>query len=335
MKTLLKTLPLVAVLFACSTSQYSHTNAKNVVNVSPNEDAQLLYRSGVFQEQKILNFSDKDDPTRSAALIGQAISLAMTLTNQLIAAEQKKYSVEFKRKLDNLYFYDQLSEKSMFDPTGMQFDGFSIFNEIELGKGSNKTKDTAMYLVFEVDTDNPYTIINNSFFHLRLKEIHVKHTRAKMAKTRWYNPLSWGQTKLDEMLNIDIEMTLKTTYVTANGSMIKDEVIGSFLFPIRNLPMNPTHPNYTKARESLIGKHMQGFSFLIPRSIGHRIARDGKLEAVYSQGRFSMEIRVRESGLDKFVERSFYENSGSILKSIEKSANQLVPGDILKGKKKK
>jgi hypothetical protein len=313
------------LISACSGSKYSVTKGKPIAQAAPVEDPQLLYKAGYLQEQKIKDFPDKDDPTRSAALIGQAISLAITAANQVIAAEQKKYTVEYRRKVDHIYFYDQVSNKGVFDPTGMQFDGFEIINEVMLGKGKNKYKDTAMHMSFEVDIDNPYTIINNSVFHLKLKEIEFNYTNAKMAKTRWYNPLSWGQKNLDELLNVDVELVLKTTYVTQDGRMLKDEVIGTFLFPIRNMPMNPEHPNYQKFREDLIGRHMQGFSFLIPRSIGHRIAEKGLLEQIYSQGRFSMEIRVRESGRDKFVERTFYENSGSMFKSLEKSAKDVVP----------
>lgn len=315
---------VLATIYGCSGSKYSHTNGKSIVNVAPVENPKLLYESGKYREQKIADFNEKDGEGRNA-LIGQAISLALTAANQLIAAEQKKYTVEYKRKIDHIYFYDQVSDKGVFDPTGMQFDGVDIINEITSGKGKNKQTDTAMFITFEVDKENPYSIINNSIFHMKLKECRVNYTRAKMAKTKWYNPISWGQKKLDELLNIDIEVILKTTYITEQGVMLKDEVIGSFLYPIRNMPMNPEHPNYQKFRDDLKGTPMQGFSFLIPRSIGHRIGANGKLEPVFSQARFSMEIRVRESGRDKFVERTFFENSGSMFQSLEKSANKMLP----------
>jgi hypothetical protein len=320
---------VLALFSSCSGSKYSHTKSVNKVSMSPVEDPKVLLTED-YEEQEISDFDQKLTDSRGlgtgevVSMVGQAVSLAIQGVNKLIDAEQKKYSVEYTRTINDIYFYDQVSDMGVYDPTGMQFDGFEVLNMIALDKKGEK-KDTAIYLRFEVDKSNPYSIINNSIFHLKLKECTIKHTKAKLAKTKWYNPVTWGEKKKDEMLNVDVSVKLKCTYLDKDGNKVRDEEIGSFIFPIRNCPMNPEHEDYESFRANLIGKKMSGYSFLIPRSIGHRVGKRNKLEQVYSQGRFYMAINVKESGKDKFIERAIYENSEKIFKDAEKGAQDFLP----------
>lgn len=329
MRLLVLILASTIFLTNCSGSKYSHTKSATKVSMSPVESPEVLL-SEEYEEQEISDFDKRLLDSRGlgttevVSMVGQAVSLAVEGVSKLIAAEQKKYTVEYTRKIQDIYFYDQVSKNGKYDPTGMQFDGFEILNMIALDK-KGKKQDTALYLRFEVDKSNPYSIINNSIFQMKLKEVKIKHTKAKLAKTKWYNPVTWGEKKKDEMLNVDVEVKLMCTYLDEQNNMVRDEEIGSFIFPIRNCPMNPEHPDYKKYREQMLGRMMNGYSFLIPRSMGHRIGPRNKLEKVYSQGRFYMVVKVRESGKDKFIERAIYENSESILKDAEKGAQDLLP----------
>jgi hypothetical protein len=263
----------------------------------------------------------------AVGLTTQAISLALDGIQKVIAAEQKKYVSEYGRRVNNLYFYDRTSELGMYDPSGLLFDGVKIHNTFKPADTSDH--ETALMLDFELVKDSSWTLQNmvtTGVFYLKLKECNIQYTRAKMAKTRWYNPITWGNKKNDERLNIDIEIKLKSTYIAESGELIRDELIGSFLFPIRNCPMNPQQEDYVSFRENLIGRRMQGFSFLVPRSVGYAIDdRTQEFKKVYGTGRFNLEITVKESGKDKLIERTFYDQAPSLIKSLNKSASKEIP----------
>lgn len=263
----------------------------------------------------------------AVGLANQAVTLALDGIQKVIAAEQKKYVSEYGKRVNNLYFYDKPSELGMYDPAGLLFDGVKIHNTYK-PKDTN-TFETALMLDFELVKDSSWTLkdmVTNGIFYMKLKACDIQYTRAKMARSRWYNPITWGSKKNDERLNIDVEIKLKSTYIAENGEMIRDELIGSFLFPIRNCPMNPEQEDYEKFREDLIGKRMQGFSFLVPRSAAYAIDdRTKNFKKIYGLGRFNMEIDVKESGKDKLIERTFYEQAPELFKSLNKSAQKELP----------
>lgn len=263
----------------------------------------------------------------AVGLTTQAISLALDGIQKVIAAEQKKYVSEYGRRVNNLYFYDRTSELGMYDPSGLLFDGVKVHNTFKPADTSDY--ETALMLDFELVKDSSWTLqdmVTTGVFYLKLKECDIQYTRAKMAKTRWYNPITWGGKKNDERLNIDIEIKLRSTYIAESGELVRDELIGSFLFPIRNCPMNPEQEDYASFRENLIGRRMQGFSFLVPRSVGYAIDdQTQQFKKVYGTGRFNLEISVKESGKDKLIERTFYDQVPELFKSLDKTVGREVP----------
>lgn len=271
----------------------------------------------------------------AVGLATQAVSLAIDGIQKVIAKEQKKYISEYGKQVKNLYFYDKSSTLGMFDPTGLLFDGVRVHNRYQ-PKDTN-IYETALMLDFELVKDSSWTLtdmVNNGMFYLKLKDCDINYTRAKLAKTKWYNPITWGSKKKDELLNIDVEIKVKSTYISEAGELIRDETIGTFLFPIRDCPMNPQHEAYESYREKLIGKRMQGFSFLVPRSAGYELnEQTSNFEKVYGLGRFNLEINVTESGKDKFIERTFYEQAPELFKSLNKSANKELP-KLFEGRKR-
>jgi hypothetical protein len=310
---------LLFILVACKGSNYSITKSECKFDAKPVETEYDINRA--LMEEKSRGGID------AVGLATQAVTLALDGIQKVIAAEQKKYVSEYGRRVNNLYFYDRPSELGMYDPTGLLFDGVKIHNTFK-PKDTN-VFETALMLDFELVKDSSWTLndmVTTGVFYLKLKDCDIQYTRAKMAKTRWYNPITWGSKKNDERLNIDVEIKLKSTYISNSGELIRDELIGSFLFPIRNCPMNPEQEDYLAFRENLIGKRMQGFSFLVPRSAAYQLDdRTQQFKQVYGLGRFNLEINVKESGKDKLIERTFYEQAPELFKSLDKSARKELP----------
>lgn len=312
-------LGFVFLLASCKGSSYSIVKNECKFEANPVETEYDINR-------EVMDLASRGG-VDAVGLATQAVSLALDGIQKVIAAEQKKYVSEYGKRVNNLYFYDKSSELGMYDPAGLLFDGVKIHNTYK-PKDTN-TYETALMLDFELVKDSSWTLkdmVTNGIFYMKLKACDIQYTRAKMAKSRWYNPITWGSKKNDERLNIDVEIKLKSTYIAENGEMIRDELIGSFLFPIRNCPMNPEQEDYEKFREDLIGKRMQGFSFLVPRSAAYAIDdRTKNFKKIYGLGRFNIEIDVKESGKDKLIERSFYEQAPELFKSLDKSAKKEIP----------
>jgi hypothetical protein len=311
---------LVLIIFSgCKGSNYSIVKNECKFNAKPVETEYNINNSLIEERSR--------GGIDAVGLATQAVTLAIDGIQKVIAAEQKKYVSEYGKKVSNLYFYDQTSDLGMYDPTGLLFDGVRIHNTFK--PEDTNTFETALMLDFELVKDSSWTLsdmVTSGIFYLKLKDCDIKYTRAKMAKTRWYNPITWGSKKNDERLNIDVELKLKSTYIAEGGEMVRDELIGSFLFPIRNCPMNPDQEDYETFREDLIGKRMQGFSFLVPRSAAYAIDdRTKAFKKIYGLGRFSLEINVKESGKDKLIERTFYEQAPELFKSLNKSAQKELP----------
>jgi len=241
------------------------------------------------------------------ALAGGAISLATNAVKKVIAEEQKKYAADYTFALTDLYFYDQLASDSPFDPVGMQFSGFRIARLVE---SDNNTKDTAMVVEFELDTDNPYEIINNSIFRLKVKRIDIQKLKAKMA------PGS------QDKANLDFEISIRTSYVNADGQLFDNVELGKFFFFLRDAPVGKSEEIKDAYFKSLEGKQLEGRSFIVPRSFGYRIAAPGITEAAYSQGAYSIVVNVKESTKDNFVNKIISDNSDKLIELLGDKAKQ-------------
>lgn len=233
-------------------------------------------------------------------ILGSAISLATNAVKQKIAEDQKKYYTDYKYALTGLYFYDQLSSEGPFDPIGMQFNGFRLVRTFE---NEGKT-DTAMIADFELDIQNPYEIINNSIFRLRLKRLELNYAKVKVPSN-------------NKLLNMDFEIAFNTSYANSQGHLFKNMELGKFYFFLRNAPLDKTATGYAEYYQKLIGQRLDGQSFIVPRSYGYHITDNSNAEVSYSQGAYTIDVTVKESSKNKFVNQLIIDNSGNMLEALE------------------
>ena len=290
-----------ATCAGCAGYRAGEANKKEQVAVKIAEKPDVI-NYAVLQRQDVPSLAARGGGNRGAVsgLAGGAISLATTAIKQMIAKDKAKYNAEYSQALTDLYFYDQLSTQGPFDPIGMQFNGFRMVRTFDNGG----RLDTALVADFELDTRNPYEIINNSIFRLKLRSLQLNYAKAKVANN--------GK----RTLNMDFEITFNSSYVNGDGVLFKNVELGKFYFFLRDAPLDPSAPGYAEYYNNLQGKPLEGKSFIVPRSYGYHIVGSNSTEPSFSQGAYDIHINVKESSKNSFVNTMITDNSGSVIDMV-------------------
>ncbi len=304
-------LAMAVILFSsCKTSQYGYAvnNESLDMKVQEKPDA-INFRN--LQKQQVLSLQERGTASRGLpdGLLGGALSLATNAVKKMIAKDREKYTASYSFALTDLYFYDQLSTESAFDPVGMQFNGFTLVRTFSNEAGQT---DTAMIARFVLDNSRPSEIINNSVFRLKLQDIDLRYSKAK---------LTTGQKKT---INMDIEISFNTSYVNEMGQLFDNIELGKFYFFLREAPLDKNDPQYTEYYNNLKNSPLTGRSFIVPRSFGYYLAENNTTQKSYSQGAYSINVNVTESTKDKFVTRVIVSNSDKLIDKLEGKVKQIV-----------
>lgn len=279
------------------------------MKVQENPDA-ISYRS--IKSQQVPTFADRGTRSRGLVLgplLGSAVSLGTDAVKKMIAKDQAKYVAKYNFALTDLYFYDQLSTESVFDPVGLQFSGFILVRTFTNNVGET---DTAFIARFDLDTTSTNEIINNSIFRLKLKDLKIFYSKAKMTAAQ------------KNTINMDIEISFRTTYVNELGQLFDNVELGKFYLLLRNAPMDKNSPGYESYYERLKGSKVDGRSFIVPRSFGYYKTQDGTVAKSYSQGAYSITAKVTETAKDKFVTKILVDNSDNIIDMLGKQAKKAL-----------
>jgi hypothetical protein len=293
-------LSIVASFFfvSCTATQFSSVGKEDQSKMLLTEKKDAIDFSSLGK-QSVSSFQERyQSRAFLAPVAGSLISLGTDAVKKMIANDQKKYTAEYKMGLSDLVFYDQLSTESAFDPLGMQFNGFTL---VRTFKNSGGGIDTAMVAEFELDNTNPYEILNNSIFRLKLKRFKLNSAKAKVAKNG------------PKTLNMDFEITFRTSYVNEQGVLFDNVTLGKFVFLLRNAPLDKNSAGYDEYYKKLVGKKIDGRSFIVPRSFGYYINGDGAPSKSFSQGAYSIQVNVKESSKNSFVNTLLIDNSGQII----------------------
>ena len=305
---------ILCLLFLAGSCTPGKKSAGDRTEMQVAEDPYKLDFAGL-REQKIYTLSERAGIIKEGnrgvltAMSGGLISLATNAVKKMIKKDRSKYTAEYTIGQRDLFFYDQLSRERAFDPVGMKFNGFTV---LRLLPGQGEQEDTAMLAEFELDDSNLYEILNNSTFRLKLKEFQLNTPRAKVEK------------KGPRTLNLDMEITLTSSYVSEQGVLFDNIVIGKFYLFLRNAPVDKSTPGYTAYYEKLKGKMLEGRSFIVPRSLGSSVSPEGGTVKSYSQGGYAISVRVRESSKNSFVTTLLMDNSDKIIESAGTNLKKLI-----------
>jgi hypothetical protein len=304
-------LPLCSYfLYACVASDVGSARKNEKLHMKIKEQHDII-SSDRLQSQAVLSLDQRADAEKSgsrgliAPVATTLISLATNGVKDIIANEQKKYVAAYQFGLTDLYFYDQLSNDGPFDPVGMQFGGFRLVRTFKNGAGM---EDTALIADFALDTTRSFEIINNSMFRLRLKNFQLRYAKARVPKAD------------RKKLNMDFEITFLTSYVNSQGLIFDSVVLGKFYFFLRDAPLDRNEANYASYYAKLTDSLLTGKSFIVPRSFGYHHEPDGQTRPGYSQGAYSIHVKVKESSKDHFINKLVIENANIM---IDASGNQL------------
>jgi hypothetical protein len=277
----------------------------------------------ISEKKDVINFSNlKDQQIQSLAsrgntaarglpiapLVGNVLSLATNAIKNVIANEKEKYTAAYEFALTDLYFYDQLSNENPFDPAGMQFNGFKIVRTFVNNKGET---DTAFTASFSLDKTNNYEMLNNSIFRLRLDDFKLKYAKAKL------------DAAAKKMLNMDIEIAFQSSFLNQDAVLFDNVTLGKFYLFLRNAPLDTAAENYNTYYNNLKGNLLTGKSFIVPRSFGYHM-ENGEPKPGFSQGAYTIAVKVKESSKDNFIKKLITESSTIIIDNYkEKSLNYL------------
>jgi len=300
----------VLALAGCKASEVGSAVKDEALNMKIREQRNVINAERV-PPQEALTMSERSLAERGerrgllAPLAGNMVSMASNAVKKMIANDQKKYVASYQFGLTGLYFYDQLSSEGPFDPVGMQFGGFKMIRTFQSKTGST---DTAMVADFIIDTMNVSEIINNSMFRLKLKSFDLRYAKAKVPANN------------QKKLNMDMEIRFMTSYVTEDGRIHDSVVLGRFFLFLREAPLDNTDSRYGAYYASLKDSALTGKSFIVPRSFGYHREPNGQMQAGYSQGAYSIQVKVTESSKNNFVTKLVFDNANTM---IDAGSNQI------------
>ncbi len=304
MTKIFRTIPFalvtVCLLTACAGSKQGSANQQEDVLMKIAEKPDVINYSSL-KMQDVPDMASRGTGSRGplAGIAGGAVSLATNAVKQMIAKDKKKYNAEYSYGLTDLYFYDQLSVDGPFDPVGLQFSGFKLVRTFD-NKG---VLDTALTAEFELDATNPYEILNNAVFRLKLKSLQLNYAKAKVPGNNNY-------------LNMDFEIAFNTSYVNNQGVLFKNIELGKFYFFLRKAPLDKSDSGYEAYYNSLVGKKLDGQSFIVPRSFGYHMVSANNAQPSFSQGAYNITVDVKESSKNTFVNQMIIDNSGKLVDAL-------------------
>jgi hypothetical protein len=307
--SLLLVVLLLLGVTGCKTSSYGYFSKKENTRIEVKEEPDVISYASI-KHQEIPSFNDRlASRGLFGPLLGSAVSLATNGIKKMIAKDRARYIANYSFALSDLYFYDQLSSESVFDPAGMQFSGFRL---IRTFKDSQDQTDTAFIARFELDTSATNEIINNSIFRLRVTDFQLRKSKIKRSRAQRDN------------INMDIEITFNSSYVNESGQLFDNVTLGKFYLLLRKAPMVQESPSYAHFYDSLRGTRIDGRSFIVPRSFGYYKDENGNVTKSFSQGAYSISAKVTESANERFVTKVLTDNSGLLIDVIGNKAKSIL-----------
>lgn len=299
-------------LSSCRSTEFGYAVKGEKARIRIEEKANAI-NYAALKKQEIPTLADRASGQARGIpvtpLLGGAVSLATNAIKQMIANDRKKYIADYDFAMNDLYFYDQLSTESCFDPVGMQFNGFTL---VRTFVNKNGETDTALIAKFVLDTTKPNEIINNSIFRLRLADFQLRYTKAKITS---------GQ---KNAINMDFEISFVSSYVNEQGVLFDKMELGRFYMILRGAPLDRNSTEYAEYYNKLKNTPLEGKSFIVPRSFGYYINGENEAARCFSQGAYSIKVKVKESSKDKFVTKVLVDNSSRIIDVLGDKARDAI-----------
>lgn len=227
--------------------------------------------------------------------IGQTFSFAFNTVKKLFRTDVTKYKSTYGCGKNQLSFYQHVSTESMTDPSGIQLKGLELCRSITSKSG---TQDTAFFASFSLDRDDPYELLNNGRFRLRLDSLNFAYPRTRIKHRQFLVPSSWFYFRKAE-LNLDISIAVYASWMTEQTQVFSKVQLGSFQLHLEKVPLNKESKEYAEYFDRIRDTLMQGSCFLIPRSIASLKSPDEGFQRCFNQGLYDVVVSITETGVSE------------------------------------
>jgi hypothetical protein len=313
---------LLVLGLGCTSYEYSNKSKSENTFITPKLYEEPLDLASIVA----INNPNK---TRSRGMVStdmliQGANLAVQGVKYLIDESKKKYHQEYIAGLNNQNFYASNSALGSLDPNNIQFRGFSISRSF---KDPKSDRQVALKASFSLDSPKFQDLYFNSKFYLILDSISIEYSKVKVNETKWFLPWTWFLQK-EKDFNLDMEIQVYANWLDEYGAIHNRVPFGSFVLPLRQIPLDPNAAGYQEYFQNLRGTSLSGASYIIPRSTTFCTNARGKSKSCYGRGDFDIEVTVIESSKEDFVSKMLQDNSDEIFDNIK-------GGDVIKALQKK
>lgn len=287
-KSLWPCLLSMAICFPLGAKKKARTGEEKIrLEILPDEKlaAEINRAQGELEAQRNIYSKGIFIPYYDMAL-GLVVDQTVGAVKKAMKKRNDAYKASWKAGT-NGYFYRDVSFDGFLDPAGMQFGGFRMQRTVSDPAEPEKT-DTAFYMVCHLRKNDLKNLLANGQFELVLDtlQIDLSRTKAKLPPFR--------------LCDVEITCTVSSSWLTVTGDYKKDQEVGRFILPVRNLRYDPAHPvyRYISEKEQLI----PGSCRLIPRSATCLVKKSSDDEKnieehiidVWGRGDFRLQVEVKE-----------------------------------------
>lgn len=303
-------------LFACKPSSHTHSTeddylAMNAIELDiPESDGSF----GVDQEGNLgLN----------PALIAQGVNLAVKGVRTLIEKSSERAYAEYDVAALGQQFYNSPSSAGPLDPRDMKFGGFEFSREVTVD-GKNEA---ALYLRFAISQENLSELYKTGNFYLELDSMSLSYAKADLRSRFWFAPWTWFS-KNAETLDMDIDLTLSSSWIDANTQIHRGEEIGRFLLDLRDVPFTEDKEDWDAWWATQEGRLLEGHSFIPPRSLVPCPGLD-KGQNCYGTALLDAHLQITESSPNAKKQQVMMDYSLIGLEKIDAKAIEKAIGKML------
>jgi hypothetical protein len=296
----MKNVPFVAIICmmlilcaSCTTQKFPERRTKGEkITLRVIEDPAYLNMENLLAQNPRQDLVSRGAPLL-APFVGQTFSFAYNQVKRLFKTDVTKYKSTYGAGQNQHCFYQTISQEGMTDPAGIQFKGLQLSRTVT---DKQEKTDTALYASFSIDRDDPYELLNNSTFRLRLDSLNLRYTRARVKTHSFLRPSGWFYFR-KPALSLDFTINVYSSWMTEQTQVYNRVLLGTFKLHLQDIPENPSseafQTYYTNLKDSLLS----GSCFLIPRSVASIKSDEKSFVKCYSKGLYDIAITVEETGL--------------------------------------
>jgi len=315
----MKNVPFVAIICmmlilcaSCTTQKIPERRTKGEkITLRVIEDPAYLDMENLLAQNPRQDLVSRGAPLL-APFVGQTFSFAYNQVKRMFKTDVTKYKSTYGAGQNQHCFYQNISQEGMTDPAGIQFKGLQLTRTVTDKHGKT---DTALYASFFIDRDDPYELLNNSTFRLRLDSLNLNYTRTRIKKHSFLHPSGWFYFRKPG-LALDFTINIYSSWMTEQTQVYTRVQLGTFKLHLQDIPVKASdevsQTFYINLKDSLLS----GNCFLIPRSVANIKSDENTFSKCYSKGLYDISITVEETGLPG-REKNAVVNYESLLNPME------------------